>query len=291
VVTDKDKAMAKSIFLSSWRAVCLGLMIALASASAAAASDHPFIVVASTSSTENSGLLAHLLPIFTARSGIEVRVVARGTGQAIRMAEAGDADVLLVHHQASEERFVAEGFGVRRTEVMYNDFVLIGPAADPAGISGEADIAAAFARIAERRAAFASRGDDSGTHKKEMSLWRASGADPRAASGGWYREAGAGMGATLNIAAATDAYVLSDRATWLAFRNKAALEVLSEGDPRLFNQYGVILVNPERHPHVRAAEGQAFIDWLVSPEGQAAIADFTLDGRRLFFPNAAAGGT
>jgi tungstate transport system substrate-binding protein len=279
------------MFRSFRRAVLLGLTIALAMASGTAASERPFIVVASTSSTENSGLLAHLLPIFTARSGIEVRVVARGTGQAIRMAEAGDADVLLVHHRASEERFVAEGHGVRRIEVMYNDFVLIGPAADPVGVRGEADIATAFAGIAGHRAAFASRGDDSGTHKMEMSLWRAAGSDPRAASGGWYREAGAGMGATLNIAAAMEAYALSDRATWLAFRNKGSLQVISEGDPRLFNQYGVILVNPERHPHVKAAAGQAFIDWLVSSEGQAAIAEFTLDGRQLFFPNAAAGGS
>jgi len=246
----------------------------------------PAITLASTTSTENSGLFAHLLPQFTQSTGIAVRVVAVGTGQALRIARNGDADVLLVHHRPSEEAFVAEGYGVRRHDVMYNDFVLVGPRADPARLRGLDDAAAALARIAAARAPFASRGDDSGTHKKELDLWAAAGLDPSAASGSWYRETGSGMGATLNAATGMGAYALSDRATWLAFRNKGDVEVLVEGDPRLFNPYGVILVNPARHPHVHAREGQAFIDWLVSDPGQAAIAAYRLDGRQLFFPNA-----
>ena len=246
----------------------------------------PTITLASTTSTENSGLFDHLLPRFTAATGIAVRVVAVGTGQALRMARNGDADVLLVHHRASEEAFVAEGYGVRRHDVMVNDFVLVGPGADPAGVRGLDDAAAALAQIAGAGAPFASRGDDSGTHKKERDLWAAAGLDPGAAGGGWYRETGSGMGATLNAAAGMGAYALSDRATWHAFQNKGDLEVLVEGDQRLFNPYGVILVNPARHPHVHAREGQAFIDWLVSDDGQAAIAAYRLDGRQLFFPNA-----
>ena len=262
------------------------LLIALAASFALAAparAGERFILLASTTSTENSGLFAHLLPIFTAKTGIQVRVVARGTGQAIKMAERGDADLLLVHHRRSEDRFVAQGHGVARHDVMYNDFVLLGPTADPAGISGLRDAAEALARIAKARAPFLSRGDDSGTHKKELDLWRAAGISP--ASGGWYRETGAGMGATLNTAAAMNGYLLSDRATWLAFRNKRDLKVLAEGDQRLFNPYGVILVNPQRHPQVKARDGQAFIDWLVSEAGQAAIAAFKLDGQQLFFPS------
>ncbi len=250
----------------------------------------PALTLASTTSTENSGLFAHLLPQFTQSTGIAVRVVAVGTGQALRIARNGDADVLLVHHRPSEEAFVAEGYGVRRHDVMYNDFVLVGPRADPARLCGLDDAAAALARIAAGRAPFASRGDDSGTHKKELDLWAAVGLDPSAASGSWYRETGSGMGATLNAATGMGAYTLSDRATWRAFRNKGDLEVLVEGDPRLFNPYGVILVNPLRHPHVHAREGQAFIDWLVSDPGQAAIAAYRLDGRQLFFPNAKGGG-
>ena len=246
----------------------------------------PALTLASTTSTENSGLFAHLLPQFTQSTGIAVRVVAVGTGQALRIARNGDADVLLVHHRPSEEAFVAEGYGVRRHDVMYNDFVLVGPRADPARLCGLDDAAAALARIAAGRAPFASRGDDSGTHKKELDLWAAVGLDPSAASGSWYRETGSGMGATLNAATGMGAYTLSDRATWRAFRNKGDLEVLVEGDPRLFNPYGVILVNPLRHPHVHAREGQAFIDWLVSDPGQAAIAAYRLDGHQLFFPNA-----
>ncbi len=247
--------------------------------------ESPAITLASTTSTENSGLFAHLLPQFTLVSGIAVRVVAVGTGQALRIARNGDADVLLVHHRASEEAFVAEGYGLRRYDVMYNDFVLVGPRADPAGVRGRTDAARALGLIAGAGAPFASRGDDSGTHKKERDLWAAAGLDP-GAGGSWYRETGSGMGATLNTAAGMGAYALSDRATWLAFRNKGDLEVLVEGNPRLFNPYGVILVNPLRHPHVHAREGQAFIDWLISEDGQAAIAAYRLDGRQLFFPNA-----
>lgn len=245
-----------------------------------------FITVASTTSTENSGLFAHILPIFTKVSGIEVRVVAVGTGQALRIARNGDADVLLVHHRPSEEKFVAEGHGARRFAVMVNDFVIVGPKADPAGLRGSNDAAAALKRIAAAQSPFASRGDDSGTHKKERGLWKAADVDPTAASGGWYRETGSGMGATLNAASGMGAYALSDRATWIAFANKGDLEILAEGDPRLLNPYGVILVNPAKHPQVKAGEGQAFIDWLISEEGQNAIAAFQVDGQQLFFPSA-----
>ena len=263
------------------------LVVAAALVAQPAAADRA-IVLASTTSTEVSGLFAHILPPFEAETGIAVRVVAVGTGQALKLAQNGDADVLLVHHRPSEEAFVAEGYGVERFDVMYNDFVLVGPGADPAGIKGLAGAAEALARIAASHAPFASRGDDSGTHKAERALWQAAGVDPAAASGGWYRELGQGMGATLNAAQAMDAYTLSDRATWLAFENKGALEILVEGDPALFNQYGVILVNPARHPHVDAAGGQAFIDWLLSPAGQGAIAGFHISGAQLFFPNAKA---
>lgn len=244
------------------------------------------IVLGSTTSTENSGLLATLLPRFQERTGIEVRVVARGTGQAMRMGERGDADVLLVHHRPSELRFVAEGYGVRRHDVMVNDFILVGPQADPAGIRGLQDAAEALRRIAANRAPFASRGDNSGTHLAELALWRAAGIDPVPSSGRWYRETGSGMGATLNTAVGMNAYALADRGTWLAFRNRGELVLLTQGDPRLFNAYSVILVNPARHPHVKAAAGQAFIDWLIGPEGQRLIADFRVNGEPLFFPNA-----
>ena len=265
--------------------LCLALALT-ALLSTALRAEPPAITLASTTSTENSGLFAHLLPLFTEATGIAVRVVAVGTGQALRIARNGDADVLLVHHRPSEEAFVAAGYGVQRHDVMYNDFVLVGPRADPAALRGLGDVAAALARIAATRAPFASRGDDSGTHKKERDLWAAAGLGPASASGAWYRETGSGMGATLNAAAGMGAYALSDRATWLAFQNKGDLEVLVEGDERLFNAYGVILVNPERHPHVHAREAQAFIDWLISEQGQAAIAAYRLDGRQLFFPNA-----
>lgn len=243
------------------------------------------IVLGSTTSTENSGLLAYLLPRFLEQTGIEVRVVARGTGQAMRMGERGDADVLLVHHRPSELRFVAQGYGVQRHDVMYNDFIIVGPAADPAGIRGLKDAALALRRIAHSRAPFASRGDNSGTHLAEQGLWRAAGIDPTPASGQWYRETGSGMGATLNTAVAMDAYALADRGTWLSFRNRGGLIVLTEGDPRLFNPYSAILVNPARHPHVKAAAGQAFIDWLTGPQGQRLIGAFRVHGEPLFFPN------
>jgi len=244
-----------------------------------------YITVASTTSTRNSGLYDHILPVFTKRTGIEVRVVAVGTGQAIRMAANGDSDVLFVHHTASEKKFVADGFGVERFDVMYNDFVIVGPKSDPAGVTGTKDVTKALADIAENKAAFASRGDDSGTHKKELGLWKAAGADPKAASGSWYRETGSGMGATLNTASAMNAYALTDRATWLKFKNKGDLQILVEGDERLFNQYGIILVNPKKHPHVKAEAGQEFIDWVLSKEGQKAIGEYRIEGLQAFFPN------
>jgi len=254
-------------------------------ATAPARSDN-FIILQSTTSTENSGLFAHLLPLFTKKTGIEVRVVAVGTGQAIKNARNGDGDVLLVHDTASEEKFVAEGWGVQRHDLMYNDFVLVGPSDDPADIAGEKDVVAAFKKIAAMKTPFASRGDDSGTHKAELRLWKEAGIDVNAASGTWYREIGQGMGATLNTAIGMDAYVLTDRATWSAFENPRNHAVLVGGNEKLFNQYGVILVNPAKHPNVRAAEGQTFIDWLLSKEGQEAIASFQIDGEQQFFPNA-----
>jgi len=245
-----------------------------------------FITVVSTTSTENSGLFGYILPQFQQATGIAVRVVAVGTGQAMKNAERGDADVLFVHHQPSEEQFVAQGFGVQRRDVMYNDFVLVGPQTDPARIQGMMDVVAALAQIAATPAPFVSRGDDSGTHKLELSLWEAAGIDVKKASGSWYREVGAGMGATLNAATGLDGYTISDRGTWISFQNKRKLAMLVAGDPRLFNQYGVILVNPAKHAHVKAKDGQAFIDWLTSDQGQQAIADFRIEGQQLFFPNA-----
>ena len=245
-----------------------------------------FITVASTTSTEQSGLFGHILPRFTREAGIAVRVVALGTGQALDVARRGDADVVLVHDRAAEERFVAEGFGGPRRHVMYNDFVIVGPAADPAGIRRLSDTAEALRRIAAARAPFISRGDRSGTHAAELRLWHLAGLDPARERPSWYREIGQGMGPALNTASAQGAYLLSDRGTWLAFRNRQDLRILVEGDDRLFNQYGVMLVNPRRHPHVKAAEGQRFIDWLVSPAGQAAIAEYRIGSEQLFFPNA-----
>jgi tungstate transport system substrate-binding protein len=257
----------------------------LALALPAAAQDRP-ITIASTTSTEQSGLFGHILPVFTRETGIAVRVVALGTGQALDVGRRGDADVVFVHDRAAEDRFVREGFGGPRRHVMYNDFVLVGPAADPARVAGGRDITAALRRIAETRAPFVSRGDRSGTHAAELRLWQQAGADPVAGRGQWYREVGQGMGPALNTAAAQNAYVLADRGTWLSFRNRQDLRILVEGDARLFNQYGVMLVNPRRHAHVKAAEGQRFIDWLVSPAGQAAIAGYRINGEQLFFPNA-----
>ena len=250
-----------------------------------------FITVASTTSTENSGLFRYLLPLFQQGTGIEVRVVAVGTGQAVELAQRGDADVLFVHHKPSEEKFVAEGFGVVRFDVMYNDFIVVGPRADPAGVQGMTDVAAALAQVAAKQTTFVSRGDDSGTHKLELSLWKTAGVDVSAASGTWYREAGAGMGATLNTASGLDAYSLTDRGTWISFKNRGNLAILIAGDGRLFNQYGVMLVNPKKHPHVKATDGQTFIDWLLSDKGQQAIAAFRIEGEQAFFPNARKSGS
>ncbi|MEW5963358.1 MAG: substrate-binding domain-containing protein [Pseudomonadota bacterium] len=261
------------------------LALAMPLATPAHAED-PFIVVQSTTSTENSGLFKHILPLFKAKTGIDVRVVAVGTGQAIKNAEKGDGDVLLVHAKAAEEKFVADGWGVKRFPVMYNDFVIVGPKADPAKVAGSKDAASALKKIAGAGAPFASRGDDSGTHKAELALWKEAGVDVKAASGGWYRSTGSGMGATLNTAAGMSAYALTDRATWVSFKNRGDLDIAVEGDPKLFNQYGVILVNPAKHPHVKAKEGQAFVDWLVGPEGQNAVRSFKIDGGQVFFPNA-----
>ena len=244
------------------------------------------ITVASTTSTEQSGLFRHLLPLFEKKTGIRVRVVALGTGQALDVGRRGDADVVFVHDTPAEERFVAEGFGVRRHPVMYNDFVLIGPRADPARVAGTRDVAQALRRVQAAGATFVSRGDRSGTHAAELRLWHAAGIDIASAKGPWYREIGGGMGPALNTASAMNAYVLSDRGTWLAFRNRGELGVAVAGDRRLFNQYGAILVNPQRHAHVKRAGGQAFIDWLVSREGQDAIAGYRIGGEALFFPNA-----
>ena len=267
------------------REFILALLVAFGLVASTAA-EEPFIVVQSTTSTQNSGLLDHILPGFEVETGIEVRVVAVGTGQAIRNAVNGDGDVLLVHSKPAEEKFVAERWGVERIDVMYNDFVLVGPKSDPTGIRGGADIVSALMKLANNEAAFVSRGDDSGTHKAEKRYWKAAGIDPTGASGTWYRETGSGMGATLNVASGMGAHVLTDRATWLSFGNRGDLEVLVEGDPQLFNQYGVILVNPEKHPGMRAEAGQRFIDWLTGPDGQAAIASYELNGQQLFFPNA-----
>lgn len=244
------------------------------------------ITVASTTSTEQSGLFGHILPIFTREAGIAVRVVALGTGQALDVGRRGDADVVFVHDRAAEERFVAEGFGGPRRHVMFNDFVITGPAADPARIAGLGDTAEALRRIAAARAPFISRGDRSGTHAAELRLWQLAGIDPASGRGQWYREVGQGMGPALNTAAAQGAYILADRGTWLSFRNRQDQRILIEGDTRLFNQYGVMLVNAQRHPHVKAADGQRFIDWLLSASGQAAIASYRINGEQLFFPNA-----
>lgn len=243
------------------------------------------ITVASTTSTEQSGLFGFILPRFKAATGIEARVVALGTGQALDVGRRGDADVVFVHDREAEDKFLAEGFGTRRLDVMYNDFVLVGPKADPALVRG-ADVLEALRRIALAKAPFISRGDRSGTHAAELRSWKEAGLDIGAVRGEWYKEVGQGMGPALNTASAQNAYLLADRGTWLSFKNRGELAILVEGDRRLFNQYGVMLVNPAKHPHVKAAEGQAFIDWLVSPEGQRAIADYTIEGQQLFFPNA-----
>jgi tungstate transport system substrate-binding protein len=247
------------------------------------------IIVASTTSTEQSGLFGFLLPFFSAKTGIQVKVVAVGTGQALDIGRRGDADVVFVHDRPAEERFMAEGFGVRRFDVMYNDFIVAGPSSDPAHIAGGKDVIEGFRGIAAARAPFISRGDRSGTHEAELRYWSEASIVPKAARDRWYREIGQGMGPALNIAAATDAYVLTDRGTWLSFRNRGTLAILIEGDCRLFNQYGVMLVNPAKHPSVKVTEGQAFVDWLISTEGQSTIARYKIGEQQLFFPNAAAG--
>ncbi|MGB0661654.1 MAG: substrate-binding domain-containing protein [Mangrovicoccus sp.] len=273
-----------------YRPIILACALALSStlpiAAPVQADDDRSILVQSTTSTENSGLFDVLLPAFTEDSGITVHVVAVGTGQAIRNAANGDGDVLFVHAKAAEEKFVAEGHGVARYDVMYNDFVLVGPASDPAQIAGAKSAAEALEALAEAEALFASRGDDSGTHKAELRLWAKTHVTPADVSGSWYRETGSGMGATLNAAVAMGAYTLSDRATWIAFGNKGDHQIVVEGDPVLFNQYGVIAVNPAAHPNVNAEDAQVFVDWLRSETGQAVIAGFQLEGQQLFYPNA-----
>jgi tungstate transport system substrate-binding protein len=261
-------------------------IIAGLGACGAGVAQQPSIIVASTTSTEQSGLFGYLLPRFSAATGIAVKVVAVGTGQALDIGRRGDADVVFVHDRPAEEKFLGEGFGVRRFDVMYNDFVIAGPKADPAHIAGSNDVTAALQAIAAGKATFISRGDRSGTHEAELRLWREAGIDLDAVKGSWYREIGQGMGAALNMASATNAYLLTDRGTWLSFKNRGDLTVLTEGDRRLFNQYGVMLVNPLRHPNIKVKEGQAFVDWLVSSKGQKTIADYKVNGEQLFFPDA-----
>jgi len=267
----------------------LAALLAVLVAGSATAQERA-ITVASTTSTEDSGLFGHILPLFKAKTGIDVRVIAQGTGQALDTARRGDVDVVFVHDKAAEQKFISAGDGVQRFPVMYNDFVLVGPKSDPARIAGSRDIVAALQAIAAKNATFISRGDRSGTHQAELALWQAAAFYPAARKPPWYREIGQGMGPALNIASASNAYVLTDRGTWLAFKNRGALAVLVEGDKRLFNQYGVILVSPAKHPHVKAALGQAFIDWLLSRDGQDAIASYKIGGHQLFFPNAGAPG-
>lgn len=272
-------------WIASFVVVAALLLPALVTAPARAA-DHPFIVLASTTSTQNSGLFDYLLPKFTHDTGIDVHVVAVGTGAALDMGKRCDADALLVHAKPAELKYVAAGYGVDRHDVMYNDFVIVGPASDPAAIAGMTDPAAALAKIAHAKAVFLSRGDDSGTNKKELALWRDAGVNPAPASGTWYRETGSGMGPTLNTARAMEAYTLTDRGTWISFGNKGDLKILVEGDPRLFNQYGVMLVNPARCPRVRTGLARKFEDWMLSAQGQAVIGAYRLGGKQLFHPDA-----
>jgi tungstate transport system substrate-binding protein len=273
------------------RRILLAATIALAAGlSGTVIAQEKSIVVSSTTSTTDSGLFNHILPLFKAKTGIDVKVVSQGTGQALETGRRGDSDVVFVHAKGQEEKFVADGFGVKRFPVMYNDFVLIGPKSDPAGIKGSKDIAAALKAIKGKSADFISRGDKSGTHSAELRLWKTAGIDIAAEKGGWYKEIGQGMGAALNTASASNGYVLSDRATWINFKNRGELDIVVQGDDRLFNQYGIILVNPEKHKHVKTEMGQAFIDWIISPEGQKAIADYKINNQQLFFPNATAPG-
>jgi tungstate transport system substrate-binding protein len=268
------------------RSVAIGLVALIAFSLTSAQAQERFITVASTTSTEQSGLFGHLLPRFEQKTGIKVRVVALGTGQALDLARRGDADVVFVHARAAEEKFLAEGYGVKRFAVMYNDFVLVGPKTDPAKIGGSKDILEALRKVETAKAPFVSRGDKSGTHMAELDLWKATGVDIDKAKGPWYRDTGQGMGPALNTAASMNAYILTDRGTWLAFKNRGDLTILVEGDKRLFNQYGVMLVNPDKHPSVKKELGQMFVDWVISPEGQKAIAEYKINGEQLFYPNA-----
>lgn len=269
------------------RSFIVGLALA---ASLPAGAQQRSIVVSSTTSTEQSGLFAHLLPRFTAKTGIAVRVVAVGTGQALDIGRRGDSDVVFVHDRPAEDKFMADGNGVKRFDVMYNDFVVVGPKSDPARVAGEKDVVEVFRKIGAAKPPFVSRGDKSGTHAAELRYWQEAGVDAGAARGEWYKDIGQGMGPALNTAAALNAYTLADRGTWLSFKNRGDLAILVEGDKRLFNQYGVMLVNPVKHPHVKAADGQAFVDWLVSREGQNAIAEYKVGGEQLFFANASSAG-
>jgi tungstate transport system substrate-binding protein len=282
VTRDEEGLMLKRILTAGF----VGLALSSLVSSTDALAQERTITVASTTSTEQSGLFGHLLPRFTAASGIAVKVVAVGTGQALDIGRRGDADVVFVHDKVAEEKFLGEGFGVKRFDVMYNDFVVIGPKADPARIAGAKDVAESLRKIAEAKAAFVSRGDRSGTHEAELRLWKVAGVDLPAVKGDWYREIGQGMGAALNMASSSNAYLISDRGTWLAFKNRGELAILTEGDKRLFNQYGVMLVNPAKHSGVKAKDGQAFIDWLISPAGQAVITDYKVGGEQLFFTSA-----
>lgn len=270
----------------SLKPLIYGLLCASVLAASGTGAQTRFITVASTTSTEQSGLFRHILPIFEKKTGIQVRVVALGTGQALDMARRGDADVVFVHARAAEDKLIAEGYGVKRLPVMYNDFVLIGPKSDPAGIAGSKAVLDALRTIKSAASPFVSRGDRSGTHMAEIELWRMAGIGIEKDRGPWYRDTGQGMGPALNTASSMNGYILADRGTWISFKNRGDLAILVEGDRRLFNQYGVILVNPEKHKHVKKEMGQAFVDWVVSPEGQKAIADYKIGGEQLFFPNA-----
>jgi tungstate transport system substrate-binding protein len=269
------------------RTVMVAAALAAAVLTTPVSAEDKSIVVSSTTSTQDSGLFGHILPLFKEKTGIDVKVIAQGTGQALDTGRRGDADVVFVHAKSAEQKFLAEGEGVKRYPVMYNDFVLIGPKSDPAGVKGMKDVAKAFQTIKEKQASFISRGDRSGTHIAELAIWnKDAGVDIEKDKGPWYKSIGQGMGAALNTAGASNAYVLSDRGTWLSFKNKGDLQILVEGDKRLFNQYGVMLVNPAKHPNVKKDLGQQFIDWLISPEGQKAIANYKINGEQLFYPNA-----
>jgi tungstate transport system substrate-binding protein len=272
------------------RSFAIGLVALIALTAIRAQAQERFITVASTTSTEQSGLFGHLLPLFEQKTGIKVHVVAVGTGQALDLARRGDADVVFVHARTAEEKFLSEGHGVKRFPMMYNDFVLVGPKTDPAKIGGSKDILEALKKVEAAKAPFVSRGDKSGTHLAELDLWKAAGIDIDKAKGPWYRDTGQGMGPALNTAASMNAYILTDRGTWLSFKNRGDLAILVEGDKRLFNQYGVMLVNPDKHPNVKKELGQMFVDWVTSPEGQKAIADYKINGEQLFYPNAGQSG-